>query len=167
MKNKNINMLIISFLVIAAFSIMLIIYVGTAKSDFSENIKVSQDGVTEDILTVRDLRLNPTESKEYSVNLVCAASGTFAFDLNFEEKTDGGLKPFINVTITADGNVVYQGTLKDLIDNGLTTSFIGELHAKEPLVLTFHYEMPREIGNEAQGTYSDFDIRIKVEKSDG
>lgn len=166
MKNKNINMLIISFLVIAAFAVMLIIYVGNAKTTFSENIKVSQDGLTEDVIAVRDLRLNPTESKEYSVNLVCAASGTFAFDLNFIEKIDGGLKPFINVTITADGNVVYQGTLEDLINNGLTVSFKGELHAKEPLVLTFHYEMPREIGNEAQGTYSDFDINIKVEKTD-
>lgn len=166
MKNKNINMLIISFLVIAAFSIMLIIYVGTAKSDFSENIKVSQDGVTEDILAVRDLRLAPTESKEYSVNLVCAASGTFAFDLKYVEKTDGGLKPFVNVTITVNSEIVYQGTLENLINNGLTVSFKGELHAKEPLVLTFHYEMPREIGNEAQGTFSDFDIHVKVEKSD-
>ena len=166
MKNKNINMLIISFLVISAFAVMLIIFVGTAKRDFSENIKVRQDGLTEDVFTVRDLRLNPSESKEYSANLVCAASGTFAFELSYEEKTDGGLKQFINVTITADGAVVYQGSLQDLINNGLKVNFKGELQAKEPLVLTFHYEMPREIGNEAQGTYSDFDVHIKVEKCD-
>lgn len=166
MKNKNINMLIISFLVISAFAVMLIIFVGTAKRDFAENIKVSQNGLTEDVFTVRDLRLNPSESKEYSANLVCAASGTFAFELSYEEKTDGGLKQFINVTITADGAVVYQGSLQDLINNGLKVNFKGELQAKEPLVLTFHYEMPREIGNEAQGTYSDFDVHIKVEKCD-
>ena len=97
MKNKNINMLIVSFLVIAAFSIMLIIYVGTAKSDFSENIKVSQDGVTEDILAVRDLRLAPTESKEYSVNLVCAASGTIAFDLKYVEKKRQRVKRYKSI----------------------------------------------------------------------
>ena len=119
MKNKNINMLIISFLVISAFAVMLIIFVGTAKRDFAENIKVSQNGLTEDVFTVRDLRLNPSESKEYSANLVCAASGTFAFELSYEEKTDGGLKQFVNVTITADGAVVYQGSLQDLINNGL------------------------------------------------
>ena len=166
MKNKNINMLIISFLVISAFAVMLIIFVGTAKRDFSENIKVRQDGLTEGVIPVRDLRLNPSESKEYSVDMVCAASGTFAFELSYEEKTDGGLKQFINVTITADGAVVYQGSLQDLINNGLKVNFKGELQAKEPLVLTFHYEMPREIGNEAQGTYSDFDVHIKVEKCD-
>ena len=70
------------------------------------------------------------------------------------------------MTITADGAVVYQGSLQDLINNGLKVNFKGELQAKEPLVLTFHYEMPREIGNEAQGTYSDFDVHIKVEKCD-
>ena len=166
MKNKSINMLIISFLVITAFAVMLIIFVGTAKRDFSENIKVRQDGLTEGVIPVRDLRLNPSESKEYSVDMVCAASGTFAFELSYEEKTDGGLKQFINVTITADGAVVYQGSLQDLINNGLKVNFKGELQAKEPLVLTFHYEMPREIGNEAQGTYSDFDVHIKVEKCD-
>ena len=166
MKNKSINMLIISFLVISAFAVMLIIFVGTAKRDFSENIKVRQDGLTEGVIPVRDLRLNPSESKEYSVDMVCAASGTFAFELSYVEKTDGGLKQFVNVTITVGDEVVYQGSLKDLIDNGLKVSFKGVLEAKEPLVLTFRYEMPREIGNEAQGTYSDFDVHVKVEKSD-
>ena len=164
-KNKNVNILIISFLLIAVMAVMLIFFLNKVKEDFSENITVSADGVTEETLSVRDLKLVPAESKEYSVNLVCEASGNFCIYLNCEEKEDGGMKPFVEVTVKANGEAVYEGTLAELIDSGKTVEFEGELKSTEPLVVTIVYEMPREIGNEAQGTYSDFDIHLKIEKS--
>lgn len=164
MKSKSINILIISFLMLGIMSIMLITFVGNAKEDFPENITVSADGVTEEILSVRELRLNPTESKEYSVNLVCAASGSFRICLDYEEKADGGMKPFVDVTVEVNDDVLYDGTLTELIDGGKTIEFEGELHETDPLIVTICYEMPRDVGNEAQGTFLDFDVNLKIEK---
>lgn len=166
MKNKSVNILIVSFLLIGIMAVMLITFLGKAKEDFPENITVSSDGVTESILAVRDLKLSPTESKEYSVNLVCAASGSYHIYLDYEEKEDGGMKPFVDVTVKFDGEVVYEGELAALLrDDGELIQFEGELHAEEPLVVSICYLMPYDVGNEAQGTYADFDIHLKIEKS--
>jgi hypothetical protein len=32
-------------------------------------------------------------------------------------------------------------------------------------VFTVTYTMPRDVGNEAQGTYSDFDLTLKIKKN--
>lgn len=165
MKNKNINMLIVAFLLLGVMSVVLTFFIGKAKEDFPKNIEIKENGITEGILTVRDLKLNPTESKEYSVNLVCAASGSYFIFLDYEETKDGGMKQFIDVTVKFDGEVVYEGGLDSLLDGDDVIELEGELSATEPLVITICYLMPYSVGNEAQGTYADFDIHFKIEKS--
>lgn len=165
MKNKNINMLIVGLLLLGLMAVMLIVFVGKAKEDFPKNITVSESGVTESILSVRDLKLNPTESKEYSINLVCAASGSYHIYLDYEEKKDGGMKPFVNVSIKFDNELVYEGGLAALLDGGVVIQFEGELNSNEPLVVSICYLMPYNVGNEAQRTYADFDIHLRIEKS--
>lgn len=165
MKNKSINILIVSLLLLGIMAVSLIVFLGKAKEDFPKNITVSENGITESVLTVRDLKLNPTESKEYNVNLVCAASGSYHIYLDYEEKEDGGMKPFIDVIVKFDNAVVYEGELAALLNTGEVIQFEGELHKAEPLVVSICYVMPYDVGNEAQGTYADFDIHLKIEKS--
>ena len=167
MKKQNIYMLIVGFVLLSLMAVMLIFFLEKAKQDFPENITVKENGVTEGIMEVRDLVLSPTESREYSVNLFCDASGSYYIDLDFEETADGGLKQFIKVIISADGHPVYNGPLTDLLDGDEVISFEGELLSsdKEPFVVTVRYFMPYDVGNEAMGTYADFDVHIKIKKS--
>ena len=74
------------------------------------------------------------------------------------------MKHCVDVTVKSDGEVVYKGNLVELIDGKKTIEFDGELYAEDPVVITVCYEMPRNVGNEAQGTFADFDIRLKIEK---
>lgn len=164
MKNKSVNILIVSFLLIGVMSVMLIVFLGQAKEDFPKDITVGADGTTETVMSVRELKLSPTESKEYSVNLVCAASGSYLVSLDFEQENDGGMKAFVDVTVKHDDEVVYEGGLSELLDSDVIIDFESELHAKEPVVITVCYEMPYDVGNEAQGTYASFDIHLKIEK---
>ena len=165
MKNRSVNILIVSFILIGLFAVALIVFLEHTKDTFAENITVSSEGVTESLLPVRDLRLHPTESKEYSVNLVCAASGGFHVTLDFEEKADGGMKEFVTVTVRCDGELLYEGPLTELLDGDVAVQFEVELYEKDPRVISFTYTMPRDVGNEAQGTYSDFDMHLMIEKS--
>ena len=165
MKNKSINILIVSLLLLAVMAVVLITFLTKAKEDFPKNITVDSDGVTESILPVRDLMLNPTESKEYSVNLVCDASGSYLITLDYVEKVDGGMKHFVDVTVTCGDIILYNGSLSNLLDTDTVLEMEGELQSEDPLVLTFRYEMPRGVGNEAQGTHSDFDIVLKIAKT--
>ena len=165
MKNKSLNMLIVGLILLGIMAVMLTVLMDFAHDDFKENVKVNRNGATMETLTVRGLKLNPTEKKEYEVNLTCLASGGFDIFLDYEEKQNGGMKPFVNVTVKSDGNVVYEGTLTELLDTDKVIEFDGELKAKEPLVVTICYEMPYDVGNEAQGTSADFDIHLKIVKN--
>ena len=165
MKNRSWNILIVSLLLIGLISIMLTIFLGQAKENFPKKITVSSNGVTERILSVRDLQLVPTESREYSTNLFCEASGSYFIYLDYVEGVDGGMKHFVDVVVKANNEVVYLGPLVDLLDGDKVIEFEGELYEKEPLAVTIRYVMPYHIGNEAQGTYADFDIHLKIQKS--
>lgn len=166
MKNRSVNILIVALLLLALMSVMILVFLEKAHDDFPNDITVVEDGVTESILPVRDLMLNPTESKEYSVNLYCAASGSYYVYLDYEETEDGGMKHFVDVTVKAGDTVVYEGKLDKIIDDpNEIIQFEGQLKAKEPLTISITYLMPSEIGNEAQGTYSDFDIHLTIKKT--
>ena len=165
MKNRSINMLIVAFLLLGVMAIMLITFLGKAKEDFAENITVTENGTTESTLSVRELKLTPTESKEYSVNLLCAASGSYSITLDYIEKEDGGMKSFVDVVVKADDVVVYEGKLDSLLDDDVIVGFDGNLEAKVPFVVSISYSMSRDVGNEAQRTYSDFDIQLCIEKN--
>lgn len=165
MKNKSVNILIFSLLLLGIMAVMLIVFIDKAHDDFKDDIRVNAGGVTEEILTVRELKLNPTEKKEYEIRLTCQASGSFYIFLDYEESDDGGMKPFVDVTVRCNDTVVYEGKLSELLDNDKIIEFEETLDSTKPLPVLICYEMPYCVGNEAQGTYADFDIHLKIEKS--
>ena len=163
MKKRSINMLIVGLLLLGLFAVVLIVFLEDTHDNFEENIVISQDGVTEEVLKFENLRLVPTQKTEYTVNLVCAASGKYHISLDYAEKTNGGMRDFIKVLIKYGDNVAYSGGLNDLL-LGSVVEFDGELYADDPLPITINYAMPEEVGNEAQGTFEDFIICLKIEK---
>ncbi len=96
-------MLIVGIILLSLMAVMLVVFLWDAEEKFPKEITVSADGVTESILPIRDLHLNPTETKEYNVNLFCRASGGYNVYLDFEETEDGGMKPFVDVAVKVDG----------------------------------------------------------------
>lgn len=165
MKKHTYYIIIVAMLLLIAFSIMLIIFLHNADEIYEGNIRVRENDVTETTIPVRDLVMNPGVEKEYHVDLICDATGSYFIHIDFEEKKDGGMKDFVEVTILSNDKRVYQGPLTALLDDKLIFEFIGELDESEPHVLTFKYMMPLETGNEAQGTSSNFDIHIVIKKA--
>lgn len=165
MNVKHSNIIIVAMLLFAVLSIMLIVFLNQAHEDFKNDITVSASGVTEKTLTVRDLKLTPTQQTEFDVGLTCAASGSYNISLDYIEQRDGGMKHFIDVVVKYNGEVVYEGNLLELLDGDEIVRFEGVLEEKEPCTITIVYEMPIDVGNEAQGTSADFDIRLRIEKS--
>ncbi len=165
MKNKSINMLIASVLVLTAMSIMLLFFLIDADRKFEGEITVEENGITETVIPIRDLVLTPGAEKDYDVNLYCRATGSYHVMIEYTEDVDGGMKHFVDTTVEFDGEVIYHGPLTELIDEGLTIEFDTILDDAVPATLVFRYVMPLETGNEAQGAFSDFDITITVEKN--
>ena len=164
MKNKSINMFIAAMVLLCLIAIMLIVFLHRAHENFDDAVTVKANGVTESVFKVRDLTLTPTDVKEYDVNLYCEATGDYKISLDYREIHDGGMKDYVRVQIIFGEEVIYDGWLSDIIDKDIIVDFVGELHETDPLTLTFRYEMPRNIGNEAQGTSADFDIVLTAKK---
>ena len=158
-------MLLVALCLFAVISIMLIVFLDKAHDDFKEDIRINADGVTEKTLTVKNLKLTPTQKAEYEIHLTCAASGGYDFFLDYEETQDGGMKNFVSVTVLCNDDNVYQGSLSELLDKDAIVEFDGTLEAEEPLIVTIRYEMPETVGNDAQGTSADFKIHLKVKKN--
>ena len=166
MKNRGITILTISLALLGMVSVMLLVFMNRAHDEFKENVEVSANGVTEEVLVVRDLMLNPADQKQYEIRLTCPATGCFDITLDCEEIKDGGMKPFVNVRVTCGEHEYYSGTLVDLLDHGTIVSLQEELHETPPLILCVTFEMPYETGNEAQGTFADFNIHLTIEKTE-
>ena len=164
MKNRTLSTLIVALCTLGAMSVILVVFLINAYEVFPENIKVRENGVTESVFEVRDLRLCPAQSPEYDIDLVCDASGAYNITLSYEELLPGNMKHFVDVVVQANGETVYIGRLSKLIDDKEVVSFDGTLEADEPLTVTVRYVMPYETGNEAQGTSADFDLHLKIEK---
>ena len=165
MKNSRLNMILVAIGVLTLMSIMLMLLIDYADRSFENDITVSENGITESVIPVRDLYLTPGDSREYHVNLFCKASGGYDIFLDFEEIQDGGMKRFVNVEVLANGERVYLGPLDELLDDEeKIVELNGELKAKDAYVLTFRYAMPLDIGNEAQRTSAKFDVCVKVKK---
>ena len=157
-------MLIVGFIVLGMIAVALMVFIEYAHDVFPENITVSADGETTSTLPVRDLQLIPTEAREYSVNLVCEASGDYDVFLDFTETSDGQMKHFVDVTVRLNGEQVYKGKLSELLDGEKIIEFECTLEADDPNVITFSYLMPHDTGNEAMGTYADFDTKLTIKK---
>lgn len=164
MKNRTLGTILVALLALSAMAITLVLFLVEAHENFPESVKVRENGVTQDVFSVRDLQLYPGQSREYEIELVCDASGDYNITLAYEELESGSLKHYVDVAVKANGETVYTGKLSRLIDDKETVSFDGTLEAEEPLVVTVTYTMPHEIGNEAQGASTDFDIYLRIEK---
>ena len=165
MKDRSFYILLVAILLLSLMALMLWLFLHKADEEFEGSILVKENGITETLIPVRDLTLVPGDKKEYDIKLVCQASGSYFIHLDFEERDDGGMKEFVNVVVEFDGVQVYEGRLTELLDDGKIIETEDNLYAEDPVIVTVRYIMPIETGNEAQGTSSDFDIHVVINKS--
>lgn len=164
MKKRSSDVLLVALCLLAIVSSLLVMFIGNTHEEFEQNITVNQDGQTDSVVAIRNLTLNPNESKQYSVNLVCDLSGSYIVDIDFIEIDDGGMKQYVQTVVRRDGIIIFSGGLDELLNTDKILSFESVLNGRNPVVLTFEYIMPYEVGNDAQGTTSDFDVNIKITK---
>lgn len=163
LKTKSIALLLFAMGLISVMAISLVFYVKEDAPSLSERVTVQANGVTEETLTIKGLTINPSEKRECVVFLTSEIESYFSTTITFEEISDSGLKPFVNVEIFLDQQSVYNGTLSQLL-GGYEVCFFNELDKETSSLLKIVYEMPEETGNEAQSTIASFYIKIKIEK---
>lgn len=133
------------------------------ENDTIKEVTVSADGTTNEQIKDITLGLNPSQQQEYEIHLKCTSEGKYRINLSFKERNNGNMKKFVNVAVSADGKSVYSGTLTELLDGGKDISFDSDIKTDTPTKIKITYSMSHEVGNEAQGTLSTFDILLSAQ----
>ncbi|MGN1052327.1 MAG: hypothetical protein ACI4SH_02930 [Candidatus Scatosoma sp.] len=164
MKKRTFISIIVALSMVSLAAICTCLFMVNAYYKFKKTVNVKADGITEATVSVSDLSLTPSQSKEYEISLVCDVAGKFSVELDYEEKNDGGMKDFVDVSVYAEGECVYEGGLADLLQPNSRVVFNSTLHAKTPNAVKIVYAMPAETGNEAKNTSATFDISVRIYK---
>ena len=155
---------ILALVLVAAIIFGIIVYLLLSGNDKNKLLKevVLTNGVTYEELSFSANGLNPGDSCNYTLKLTAKNTGIYGIDLTFIEKKAGGLRDFIFVRVERD-NAVNEYSLNELF-NGLTIGFNIEISRKIPTRIRIIFEMPQEVGNEAQGAESYFIVNLTAER---
>ena len=136
------------------FGIVLVIVQCSADDEFTKNVKLEESGIVRENLHFSATGLRPGDTRDYTIIVTPEADAVYVLALDFEEENDGGLRDFIDVTLSY-GDTVVETTLTELFA-GKTVSFECDISKKVPARIHVVFSMSLDVGNEAQGATSDF-----------
>lgn len=145
------------------FGIVLVLVQCSADDEFVKNIKLEENGIEHEDLHFSANGLKPGDVRDYTIIIRTAADGTYVLDFNFDEDKNGGLREFIDVTLSY-GDIVVETSLTELF-GGKVVSFECEISKKNPAEIHVVFEMPLDVGNEAQGATTDFSTYLTATRN--
>lgn len=157
----------ILFVVISIFVVCLIlaIFIPFMFGKYYNNIFTITSNYTlhNNVINVDELDIKPGNEEVINIDLSCNIRGTYKVLLNFIETSDGTLKDYLVVTIKEGSNTILKEPLKDVL--GRSDIYIKDNFCKgESINFVIIYTLPEDIGNEAQGISTTFDIEIIIKQ---
>lgn len=156
MRKNILIMLVFSFFlsVVGFFAL----YAKTTKIDEAERIiKLDSSIQTETTFDFQLENFYPGKTEKFDVLIISKKIGKLEIEISFVEKDLGDLKNFIDVKIYYASGIIEK-KLSDLL-NGESIMLNGSDDT-----IVFEYYMNSDVGNEAQGAQSNFNITINISK---
>ena len=136
----------------------ILVYIVT-ESNYGNIIDIDiEDGECEKIEFNR-FHILPGESCSYVLRLNMKAAGDYALNLDFERVSSHNLEKYLNVKILVGGRTLCDIPLFELFSEesrGIKYLMSSGL----PESIKIIYYIPEEVGNEAQGAYTTFNLNI-------
>lgn len=159
MTKKLVYGLIFSLIALTIAGIVIGIVVLNSQSSFSKEIELTQDGATQENLSINIEGVYPTKSVEYSVKFGSKATKSYDVELSFEQSGETDMAQYLELSIVLNGDTVESGNLQEYL-SGKVVALDLAMQKSEPAVLILRYTMPSEVGNEAQNLSVDFIVNI-------
>lgn len=152
----------ITFLALFGALILLcgcvLVYIA-AESNYGNIIDINiEDGECEKV-EFKKIFILPGESCSYMLRLNMKAHGKYSLHLDFDMVDSHNLEKYVNVKVLVDGRTLCDTPLSELLseDNrGIDYLMSSWLPENVEIV----YYIPEEVGNEAQGAYTTFDLNV-------
>ncbi len=130
-----------------------------SESNYGNIIDVDiEDGVSEKV-EFKSFHILPGESCSYVLRLNMKTAGDYKLQLDFERVSSHNLEKYVNVKILVGGRTLCDTPLFEFLSadcQGISYTMNSGL----PENIEIIYYIPEEVGNEAQGAYTTFDLHI-------
>ncbi len=156
-KKIEIIMIFACVLMIVAGVAMYLTLDGKTDTQLDQTTIIIEEETTK-TLTAELKDLYPGSTKEYEIKLDRDSDEDYNITILFREKTDGALKDYIDVKITA-GDTMVEKPLKDLLTSDEAISLDGKA-----TTIKITYTMDENAGNDTQNTDIGFYIDLTVKK---
>lgn len=141
----------------AAFTTFLLLY-----DDNRDVIKVSLEAGVPETVEFESLAMIPGEIVTFETQLFSDISSKCTLDIAFEEHAEqaknSNLKDFVVAAIHVNGEFLCEKPLAELLDGEVLTLDGCKLNKNDPFNITFTFIMPLDVGNEAQGADTIFNV---------
>lgn len=123
----------------------------------------SNEQVINNVISINDLSLEPGNSKRSKIELECISTNKYKLTLLFQEKETGMLKDYLDVEVYYNNDLIHKDNLNTMF-NSDGVSIIDDFYSGSNYEIKIIYILPNDIGNEAQGAKTKFDIEILIEQ---
>lgn len=162
----NLIFIIVVSVVTVAICGSLIGHLVYYNNDKEEILKISEDGFAEEIIVSNFENFKPGSKEKYSLKIESLEESAYIINLNFSELKDGTLKKYLNVLIKANGELICEKNLEELLNSEIPVSFENIIKPNDLLELEIQYEMPISVGNEAQNTETSVKVEITISQKE-
>ena len=160
--NKIEKVLFIIISIIVSVS-LLIIFISFIYNNFKRTSFeiITNETINNNVISIDNLDLKPGMSQTSNIKFVCKRSGHYQIDFDFIENSYGDLNKYVVLMVIKDDVVLLNDYLDNIYQNN--DFLIDEYFTKdEEINLKLKFEMNEDVGNEAEGTKTDFDIKITI-----
>ena len=117
-----------------------------------------EDGECEKV-EFKEFYILPGESCSYVLRLNMKTYGNYSLNLDFERVSSQNLEKYVNVKILVGGRTLCDTPLSELLsDENQGINYLMSSWLPENVEIIYY--IPEEVGNEAQGAYTTFDLNI-------
>ena len=156
------DVIFITITILVLISIV-VIFVPTLYSLNNKYFKItSSDKLINNTLIISDLALKPGEQKSTNLTLDCLVTGKYKIVFSFQEQYFQDLNDYIIVIIKNDEKVFFEENLNYFFNNHIYV--LNDFKKGNVENIEIIYILPYDVGNEAQGKYTNLQIKITIEK---
>lgn len=119
---------------------------------------VNDNGSSEFMMDFDDFK--PGIKRESKLKIKTTEKGIYLITLEFIEVEEGDLKKYLDVFVYVDDVVILNKSLEEILNSNNLISFKREIDSYIDLKVV--YEMPKDIGNEAQNTNNRINIKVNA-----
>lgn len=107
----------------------------------------------------------PGVSRSYVIAFSCPSDGDYKLSFTFDGSEEGTLQNFLSAQISIGEEVLFDKLLKEYYAAEEAFSYTAHVDGKSSLNVRISYSMSEDVGDEAQGAVTDFELVAEIERA--